>query len=42
MTIATKKIRLFGETRIIFQVCKGSEVVAVYETREEAEKAIKQ
>jgi len=39
MTIATKTIKLFGETRTIFQLCDGNNVVGVYLTREEAEAA---
>ncbi len=37
MTIASKKIRLFGQTRTIFQVIKDGEVVKVCETRDEAQ-----
>jgi hypothetical protein len=39
MTIASKTIKLFGETRVFFQLCKGNQVVGVYATREEAEAA---
>lgn len=37
MTIATKKIKLFGQTAVLFQVVKGKEVVQVLESKEEAE-----
>ncbi len=37
MTIATKTIRLFGESRKIYQVCNGNDVVKIFYSREEAQ-----